>query len=113
MNRDDALAGFPVVIDQDVRWGDLDAYGHVNNTVFFRFFESARIAYFEAIGFVSAGAASDRFCTPPTAASGSRSGTRTSSRWARGSPTCRKTASPWSTRLRARSTAQWPERAPG
>jgi acyl-CoA thioester hydrolase len=55
MNRDDALAGFPVVIDQDVRWGDLDAYGHVNNTVFFRFFESARIAYFEAIGFVSAG----------------------------------------------------------
>ena len=52
---DDALAGFPVVIGQDVRWGDLDAFGHVNNTVFFRFFESARIAYFEAIGFVSGG----------------------------------------------------------
>ncbi len=32
-----------------VRWGDMDAIGHVNNTVFFQFCESARIAYFEAI----------------------------------------------------------------
>jgi acyl-CoA thioester hydrolase len=48
------LSGFPVVIDQEVRWGDLDAFGHVNNTVFFRFFESARIAYFERIGFLGA-----------------------------------------------------------
>ena len=28
----------------------MDALGHVNNTVYFRFCESARIAYFEAIG---------------------------------------------------------------
>src|SRR5215471_9177904 len=34
-----------------VRWGDLDALGHVNNTVFFRYFESARVAYFNRIGF--------------------------------------------------------------
>ncbi|MDX1418716.1 MAG: thioesterase family protein [Rubricoccaceae bacterium] len=26
-----------------VRWGDMDALGHVNNTVFFRYFEQARI----------------------------------------------------------------------
>lgn len=32
-----------------VRWGDLDAYGHVNNAFFFKYFESARFAYFEAI----------------------------------------------------------------
>lgn len=25
-----------------VRWGDMDAYGHVNNTVYFRYFEEAR-----------------------------------------------------------------------
>jgi acyl-CoA thioester hydrolase len=28
----------------------MDAFGHVNNTQFFRWFESARIAYFEAVG---------------------------------------------------------------
>ncbi|OGU17698.1 MAG: hypothetical protein A3K13_07170 [Gemmatimonadetes bacterium RIFCSPLOWO2_12_FULL_68_9] len=29
----------------------MDAYGHVNNTVLFRYFESARMAYFERCGF--------------------------------------------------------------
>jgi acyl-CoA thioester hydrolase len=47
----DALTGFPIVIDELVRWGDLDALGHVNNTVFFRYFESARTAYFDRIRF--------------------------------------------------------------
>lgn len=32
-----------------VRWGDMDAYGHVNNTLFFRYLESARFAYIEDI----------------------------------------------------------------
>ncbi len=32
----------------------MDAYGHVNNAVFFRFFESARIALFDKIGFLTA-----------------------------------------------------------
>lgn len=43
---------FPVVLEIPVAWGDMDAMGHVNNTVYFRFFESARIAYFERIGFL-------------------------------------------------------------
>ena len=34
-----------------VQWGEMDAYGHVNNTVFFRYFESARIRYLERCGF--------------------------------------------------------------
>jgi acyl-CoA thioester hydrolase len=51
----DPLAAWPVVVAQEVRWGDLDAFGHVNNTVFFRFFESARIAYFERVGFLGDG----------------------------------------------------------
>lgn len=33
-----------------IRWGDMDAMGHVNNTVYFRYFEHARIAWFTEIG---------------------------------------------------------------
>ncbi len=47
---DSLLAQFPVVITLPVQWGDQDAFGHVNNTVYFRWFESARIAYSERIG---------------------------------------------------------------
>lgn len=32
-----------------IRWGDMDAYGHVNNTVFFRFMEQARVAWMESL----------------------------------------------------------------
>lgn len=31
------------------RWGDQDAFGHVNNVAFLRYFEDARIAYFQAL----------------------------------------------------------------
>jgi len=34
-----------------VRWGDMDAYGHVNNTVYFRYFEQARCEWLEQMGF--------------------------------------------------------------
>ncbi|MGG7606066.1 acyl-CoA thioesterase [Massilia sp. BKSP1R2A-1] len=33
-----------------IRWGDMDAMGHVNNTVYFRYIESARIAWLEQVG---------------------------------------------------------------
>ncbi len=33
----------------DVRWGDQDALGHVNNTKFFVFLESARLRFFEQL----------------------------------------------------------------
>ena len=46
----DHLADYPVSITLPVQWGDMDAFGHVNNTVPIRWFESARIAYLEAIG---------------------------------------------------------------
>ena len=45
--------GFPIVIELPVQWGEMDAYGHVNNTVLFRYFESARMAYFERCGFIA------------------------------------------------------------
>jgi len=28
-----------------IRWGDMDAFGHVNNTVYFRYMEQARIEW--------------------------------------------------------------------
>ena len=33
-----------------IRWGDMDAMGHVNNTVYFRYFEQARIDWFVELG---------------------------------------------------------------
>jgi len=32
-----------------IRWGDMDAMGHVNNTVYFGYMEQARIGWFEAL----------------------------------------------------------------
>ena len=45
------VRGWPVVVRIPVQWGEMDAYGHVNNTVFFRYFESARVRYLERCGF--------------------------------------------------------------
>jgi len=35
------------VMRQAIRWGDMDAFGHVNNTIYFRYMETARIAFLE------------------------------------------------------------------
>lgn len=32
-----------------IRWGDMDAYGHVNNTVYFRYMEQARVEWLESL----------------------------------------------------------------
>jgi acyl-CoA thioester hydrolase len=45
------LKEYPLIIDIPVAWGDMDAFQHVNNAVYFRYFESARIAYFAKLGF--------------------------------------------------------------
>ena len=41
--------GFVDRYETDVAWGDMDALQHVNNVVYFRWFESARIVYFDAL----------------------------------------------------------------
>lgn len=33
-----------------VRWGDMDSYGHVNNTLYIQYLEEARVAWFERHG---------------------------------------------------------------
>jgi len=43
------LTGFPVIVEQAVVWGEMDAYQHVNNTVYFRYFENARLEYFHRL----------------------------------------------------------------
>ena len=42
-----------------IRWGDMDAMGHVNNTIYFRYLEQTRISWFEVMG-----------CPPEPAAQG-------------------------------------------
>jgi acyl-CoA thioester hydrolase len=46
---DELLAGYPVVVRQAVVWGEMDSYCHVNNVVYFRYFENARLEYFRRL----------------------------------------------------------------
>lgn len=46
------LAGFASVIELPVAWGEMDAFGHVNNIYYFRYFESGRLDYFTRIGYL-------------------------------------------------------------
>jgi len=45
-----AVPSFPVVLRLSLQWGEMDAYRHVNNAVYFRWFESARMEYFRRLG---------------------------------------------------------------
>jgi acyl-CoA thioester hydrolase len=44
------LAEFPVKTEVKVQWADMDAAQHVNNVIYFRWFESARVEYFTRMG---------------------------------------------------------------
>ena len=50
MDNGPKISDYPFLITWPVQWGDQDAFQHVNNTVYFRWFESARIAYGDRIG---------------------------------------------------------------
>lgn len=43
------LTDYPVIHQQVVAWGDMDALGHVNNVMYYRYIESARIHYMDQI----------------------------------------------------------------
>ena len=51
MAKHELLAGFPIVVEIPIAWGDMDAFGHVNNIMFFRYFETARIEFLYRTGF--------------------------------------------------------------
>ncbi|MFC1665154.1 acyl-CoA thioesterase [Pseudomonadota bacterium] len=44
---DDLKGRYPVVLSQDLIWGDMDSYQHINNCIYFRYFEDVRMAYFD------------------------------------------------------------------
>ncbi|MFQ5637925.1 MAG: acyl-CoA thioesterase [bacterium] len=46
------LKDYPVRIEIPVAWGEMDAFSHVNNIVYFRYFESVRIAYFDKLRYL-------------------------------------------------------------
>jgi len=46
------LDRFPVVVECPVVWGEMDSFQHVNNVVYFRYFETARMAYFERMNYM-------------------------------------------------------------
>ncbi|MCL9774140.1 acyl-CoA thioesterase [Vibrio methylphosphonaticus] len=46
---EELLKDYPVITEISVAWGEMDALNHVNNAVYFRYFETARLEYFSHI----------------------------------------------------------------
>lgn len=44
------LNDFPVQVRIPIAWGEMDAFEHVNNVYYYRYFETARAQYFLEIG---------------------------------------------------------------
>jgi acyl-CoA thioester hydrolase len=49
-DRPEVLAQYPVIHRQPIQWGEMDAFNHLNNVVYYRYSESARIGYLQALG---------------------------------------------------------------
>jgi len=47
------MSDYPIHVRFPMHWGEMDALGHANNTRYFAWFETARIALFEAVGIVA------------------------------------------------------------
>lgn len=50
-----SLKECPVVYHQTIAWGDMDAFGHVNNVMYYRYIESSRIEYLTQVDAFSHG----------------------------------------------------------
>jgi acyl-CoA thioester hydrolase len=48
--KHEQLCEYPLVISLPLQWGDQDAFGHVNNTIYLRWCETARVQYLMRIG---------------------------------------------------------------
>jgi acyl-CoA thioester hydrolase len=48
--KDELFRTFPVIVTQAVLWGEMDAYQHVNNVAYFRYFENGRLEYVRRAG---------------------------------------------------------------
>lgn len=47
---DELLGNWPIKVQLPVQWGDMDALGHVNHTIYIKWMETARMHYFDACG---------------------------------------------------------------
>lgn len=52
MSEQEFKQHYPFTIKGKVEWADLDAFQHVNNTMYFRYFERVRFEYFIDVGFI-------------------------------------------------------------
>jgi len=50
VTRQEPVDGYALAVPIEVRFKDIDSMGHVNNAVYFTYFENARIAYWKAVG---------------------------------------------------------------
>ncbi len=50
MSEEELRLRYPAVVEIPVQWGEQDGFGHVNNAVFVRWFESSRIEYLRLLG---------------------------------------------------------------
>lgn len=107
------IAQYPVVVEVPVAWGEMDAYGHVNNIVYFRYFETARIAYSKSwsIPILSTATLWVPFSPLHPAASGRRWPSRTMYPSAPASPVSTQTALSCSTRFSAIAFSGSPPKA--
>jgi acyl-CoA thioester hydrolase len=48
--KNELFRAFPVIVTQAIVWGEMDSYQHVNNVVYFRYFENGRLEYFRRLG---------------------------------------------------------------
>lgn len=44
-----SLDDYNIIFEQRVDWGDMDALGHVNNVVYYRYIENSRIYYMDQL----------------------------------------------------------------
>lgn len=44
------ISEFPVRVRFPVAWGEMDIFNHVNNVSYYRYFENARVKYFDEVG---------------------------------------------------------------
>jgi len=52
-DKPEELRLFPSIYEHKVQWGEMDAFQHVNNTTYFRYFESGRIQYMHDTGYMA------------------------------------------------------------
>ena len=50
MSKHETLQDYRATITLPIQWGDMDAFHHVNNVVYIRWFESSRVGYLEEAG---------------------------------------------------------------